>query len=184
MCAFISIRGCKSLTLKWESRPNYWNILSVEAKLAISKPYWQLVSALTATVRSSVSLSDGARVHCLISNHPPPEDFIMGINAEFSGGGLLLMTERANHRAIMFFFEINNEWRGDALPRIGSPAKCLFPSSAESLSRCSKSDKHKVASCWIAAKTSRGGRSGESKGILPQRQKREKKKAHCLGQQV
>lgn len=59
-----------------------------------------------------MSLSDGARVQCLISNDPPPEDFIMDINAEFSGGGLLLMTERANQRAIMLFFEINNEWQG------------------------------------------------------------------------
>lgn len=62
-----------------------------------------------------MSLSDGARVQgsqSLICNDPPPEDFIMGINAEFRGGGSLLMTERANHRAVMFFFEINNEWQG------------------------------------------------------------------------
>lgn len=60
-------------------------------------------------------LRDGARVQwslSLVSNDPPPEDFIMGINAEFSGGGSLLMTERANHRAMMFFFEINNKWQG------------------------------------------------------------------------
>lgn len=43
---------------------------------------------------------------------PPPEDFIMAINAEFSEGGSLLMTERANYRAVMFFSEINNEWQG------------------------------------------------------------------------
>lgn len=62
-----------------------------------------------------MSLSDGARVQrspSLICNDPPPEDFIMAINAEFSGGGSLLMTEGANHRAVMFFFEINNEWQG------------------------------------------------------------------------
>lgn len=78
---------------------------SVQAALAISKPPRQLVPASTVKVRSSVmELQSDLQ-------HPPQEDFIMGINAEFSGGGWLLMTERAKQPAIMFSFEINNKWQ-------------------------------------------------------------------------
>lgn len=162
-----------SFPVKASTRPLEHPLTSARQRLAISKPYRRLIPASTASVRSLMPLSDGAHVQRRISSDPSPEDFIMAINAEFSGSGSLLMTETANRRAIMFFFEINNEWQGTLLlasARLPNVCFQVLPS-------------HRVApanlinSKWlfVGSLPSRA----EFKGIPPSRQT-----AHWLGQQV